>query len=96
MNKERFHNALALNLGDDRIVNDRQISIMIDDTTPDPVVTLISEASHKCFSFNVSEDVNMVYTKLQKTMGAVVEGQDLKEIIEAVHQAYVEANSQIF
>jgi len=31
MNKERFHNQLALNLGYQRIVNDKRININIDD-----------------------------------------------------------------
>lgn len=96
MNKERFHNVLALKLGYERIVNDRSISIKIDDTTTDPVVTLTSEASQQSFSFNASENVDVVYAKMQKAKSAVVEEHDLKEIIDAVHQAYTEANNHIF
>lgn len=44
MNKERFHNAFALNIGYERLVNDKRIAIKIDDTILDPVVTLNLEA----------------------------------------------------
>ena len=37
--KERFHNALALSLGYERIVKDKRITIQVDDTD-DPWVTL--------------------------------------------------------
>lgn len=37
--KERFHNALALSLGYERIVKDRRITIEVDDSD-DPWVTL--------------------------------------------------------
>ena len=96
MNKERFHNALALKLGYDRIINDRSISIKIDDTTTDPVVIFTSEESQKNFSFNASDDVDIVYAKMQKTMGTVVEEHDMKVIVDAVHQAYTEANKHRF
>ena len=39
MNKERFHNALALSLGYERIVKDKRITIQVDDSD-DPWVTL--------------------------------------------------------
>ena len=32
MNKERFHNALALSLGYERIVKDKRITIQVDDS----------------------------------------------------------------
>lgn len=96
MNKERFHNVLALNLGYDRIVNDGQISIKIDETTPVPVVTLTSDAIQHSVSFTASEDEDSVYSKLQKTMGDVIDEQDLKEIIDAVHQAYIYATIKFF
>jgi hypothetical protein len=39
MNKERFHNALALSLGYERIVKDKRIAIQVDEAD-DPWVTL--------------------------------------------------------
>lgn len=45
MNKERFHNAFALNMSFERLVNDKRIAIKIDDTILDPVVTLNLEAN---------------------------------------------------
>ena len=96
MNNERFHNALALNLGYDRIVNDRQISIKIDDTTTDPVVTLAFLASQRSFSYNASEDADVVYAKMQKSMGILVKEQDLKGIIDAVHQAFLDTSTSRF
>jgi hypothetical protein len=42
-NKDRFHNQLALNLGYQRIVNDKRINICIDDKQyPDDVMIFIS------------------------------------------------------
>ena len=38
MNKERFHNALALSLGYERIINDKRTTIQVDDSD-DPWVT---------------------------------------------------------
>lgn len=35
MNKERFHNQLALRLGYDRIVNDKRFIIKVDYDNPD-------------------------------------------------------------
>lgn len=96
MNKERFHNALAIKLGYDCIVNDKRISIKIDDTTTDPVVTLTSEASRQSVSFKASENADVVYAKMQKSMGILAKEQVLKGIMDAVHQAYTEANKHIF
>ena len=96
MNKERFHNALALNLGYDRIFNDRQLSIKIDESTPDPLVTLIYEESHKSVSFAASEESDVVFTRLQTTMEGDVNDQDIKDIFDAVHQAYLESNKNLF
>lgn len=96
MNKERFHNALALNLGYDRIVNDRQLSIKIDETVTDPVVTLASEASQHSVSFNASEDADAVWMNIQKNQSAYLLEPETKKIIDAVHQAYIDANTSTF
>ena len=42
LDKDRFHNQLALNLGYERIVNDKRINISIDDKQyPDDVIITI-------------------------------------------------------
>ena len=96
MNIERFHNALALNLGYDRIVNDRRFVIKMDDTIQDPMVTLTVETSQNSVSFSASEDAEEVFCRMQKAMGALAKEQIIKEIIDAVHQAYIDANYYFF
>lgn len=96
MNKERFHNALALNLGYDRILNDKSIDIKIEDATTEPVVTLASKMSQNSVRYVASENSDDVYAKAQKSLGALAMEQDLKEIIKAIHQAYIEANKHIY
>lgn len=96
MNKERFHNALAINLGYDRIVNDRHLSIKIDETVTDPVVTLAPEAGQHSFRYNASEDVDAVWMKIHESQSALALEQEIKEIIDAVHQAYIDANTSTF
>lgn len=96
MNKERFHNALALNMGYKRLVNDKRIAIKIDDTILDPVVTLKLELNHQIFSFNASEDVDGVWMKIQNAQSVLKQESELKEIINAVHQAYIDSNQEIW
>lgn len=96
MNKERFHNALALNMGYERLVNDKHISIKIDETTSDPVVTLNFESSHQIFSFNASEDLDGIWTRIQNAQSVLTQELELKDIINAVHQAYIVSNQIIW
>ena len=94
MNKERFHNALALSLGCQRIVNDKRINISIDDKQyPDDVMISISiEGSSKPICYKVSESVNQI------DMDCLDEGgyEDIKMIIDAVHQAYIQTTTKPF
>ena len=57
MDKERFHNQLALNLGYQRIVNDKRINISIDDKKyPDDVMVSISiDGFSKLICYKASE-----------------------------------------
>ena len=83
--KERFHNALALSLGYERIVNDKRITIDVDDSD-DPCVTLKFQGCPEVVRFKASgaEDVALV----EKTLAL---HDEIKNIIGSAHQAYIEA-----
>ena len=94
MNKERFHNQLALNLGYQRIVNDKRINISIDDKQyPDDVMISISiDGFSKPICYRASEGLS------QNDMDYLDENgcEDIKIIIDAVHQAYIQATTYPF
>jgi len=87
--KERFHNQLALNLGYQRIVNDKRINISIDDKQyPDDVMVAISvDGFSKPICYKASEGLS------QNDLDCLDEDgyEDIKVIVDAVHQAYMEA-----
>ena len=84
--KERFHNALALSLGYERIVKDKRISIDVDDSD-DPWVTLKFPGFPEAIRVKASDDNNEI--ELKKIP---VGQEDIKLIMNAVHQAYIDAN----
>ena len=84
MNKERFHNALALSLGYERIVNDKRINISVDDSD-DPWVTLKFQESPEVIRFKASAEADAAEFKSD------IEN-EIKYIVDSVHQAYLEAN----
>lgn len=88
--KDRFHNQLALNLGYQRIVNDKHINICIDDKHyPDDVMVSISfDGFSKPICYKASEVLS------QNDMDSLDENSyvDIKIIVDAVHQAYIDAN----
>ncbi len=90
MNKERFHNALALSLGYQRIVNDKRINICIDDKQyPDDVMVSISVAGFsKSICYKASEGLSLNDMDCFGENGC----DDIKVIADAVHQAYIDAN----
>ena len=90
MNKERFHNALALSLGYERIVKDKRITIEVDEAD-DPWVTLKIQGHPDVVRFNASCDANEMESKNFPAMQ-----EDIKNIIEAVHQAYIQATNNPF
>ena len=94
MNKERFHNQLALNLGYQRIVNDKRINISIDDKRyPDDVKISISiDGFSKPICYMASEGLG------QNDMDCLDDNgyDDIKMIIDAVHQAYIQATTYPF
>lgn len=90
MNKERFHNALALSLGYERIVKDKRITIQVDDAE-DPWVTLKIQGHPDVVRFKASEEANGV--GLNSISGMQ---ENINTIVDAVHQAYIQATSNPF
>jgi hypothetical protein len=94
MNKERFHNQLALNLGYQRIVKDKRINISIDDIkyADDAMVSISIDGFSKPICYNASEGHN------QNDMDSLDEKsyEDIKMIADAVHQAYIQATTYPF
>jgi len=87
--KDRFHNQLSLNLGYQRIVNDKRINISIDDMQyPDDVMVSISvDSFSRPICYKASEGLS------QNDQDCLDENcyDDIKQIIDAVHQAYIYA-----
>jgi len=90
MNKERFHNALALSLGYERIVKDKRITIQVDDSD-DPWVTLKFQGRPEAIRIKASREADAA-------LAADASGlrDDIKVIADAVHQAYVESCNRPF
>ena len=90
MNKERFHNILALSLGYERIVKDKRITIEVDDAD-NPWVTLRIQGHPDVVRFKASGDANGVELNNIPAMQ-----KDIKQIVDAVHQAYKQAKATLF
>ena len=86
MNKERFHNSLALSLGYERIVKDKRITISIEEIDEPCVVLKIQ--GHNDVRIKASECLNNIELK---GMPAFLE--EINIIADAVHQAYIVANN---
>ena len=89
-NKDKFHNQLAINLGYQRIVKDKRITIEVDEAD-DPWVTLKLQGHPDVVSFKASGDVNELELNNIPDMQ-----EDIKNIIDAVHQAYIQATINPF
>ena len=90
MNKERFHNALALSLGYERIVKDKRITIQVDDSD-DPWVTLKFQGRPEVVRFKASAEADAA------ELDAVPEmNNEIKCIVDAAHKAYINASSYLF
>jgi hypothetical protein len=88
--KERFHNALALSLGYERIVNDKRISIEVDDSD-NPWVTLKFQGYSEVVRFKASDEADAAETEALSEMD-----NEIKCIIDAVHQANIQASTKPF
>lgn len=93
-NKDKFHNQLALNLGYQRIINDKCINISIDDKKyPDNVMISISiEGFSKPICYRASEGLS------QNDMDCLDENiyDDIMIIVEVVSKAYIQATTNPF
>ena len=94
MNKERFHNQLALNLGSQRIVYDKHINISIDDKryADDVMISISIDGFSKPICYMASEGLS------QNDMACLDENsyEDITMIVDAVHQAYIQATTYPF
>lgn len=93
-NKDRFHNQLALNLGYQRIVNDKRIYFSIDDNQcPDDVMIFISVAGFSSpIYYKASEGLCQHDVDCLEEKGF----DDIKIIVDAVHQAYINTMKMLF
>ncbi len=85
MNIERFHNELAMRLGYEHILNDQRIQISVEESD-DSIVTLKVQG-HDDIRFKASDNYEYVSAENQI---------EIKEIIDAVHQAYINTNKYKF
>ena len=85
MNIERFHNDLAMRLGYKRIVKDKKIQISVEESD-DPWVTMKVEGGDD-IRFRVADHLEGMDVQFTP---------EIKEILDAVHQAYLHANKNIF
>lgn len=83
--KDRFHNALALSLGYERIVKNKRITIVVDDSE-DPCVTLKFQGCPEVVRIKASGEADVVETVVAPEMQS-----EIKIIYDAVHQAFKEA-----
>ena len=90
MNKERFHNALALSLGYERIVNDKRITIQVDDLD-DPWVTLKFQGRPDVIRIKASGEEDAALVENTPAMQ-----DEINYIVDAVHQAYIQATTNLF
>lgn len=89
-NKERFHNALALSLGYERIVKDKRITIEVDDSD-DPWVTLKFLGCPEVVRFKASGEADAAFAAEASEIH-----DDIKVIADAVHKAYIESCNRPF
>lgn len=86
MNIDRFHNELAMQLGYKRIVNDFRILISVEES--DPLWVTLKVHGYDDIRFKASDNANDV------KMVSISEMQnDIRIIIDAVHQAYIKSVS---
>ena len=88
--KELFHNALALSLGYERIVKDKRITIQVDDSD-DPWVTLIFQGCQEVIRIKASGDADAPLSEKIAVMQ-----DEIDNIADAVHQAYIKATTNPF
>lgn len=88
--KDLFHNALALSLGYERIVKDKRITIQVDDSD-DPWVTLKFQGRPEIIRIKASGEADAALAAETPELC-----DDIKDVADAVHQAYIQATSNPF
>lgn len=96
----KFHNQLALRLGKDLLIGEKRFNIRIDDkrNPTDPWVVIELQGYLLSIGFNASDDPEKEVwgrriTKEQiETINKIGIGHEISTVIDAVHQAYVDAN----
>lgn len=102
MNKEVFHNQIALSLGYKHILQNQQIKISIDDTAfpDDPRITLdVCDGKLKLIynaSQNTEDVATIILPEQKELMKAYILEDEIKIIISATHQAYKQATTNTF
>ena len=93
-NKDRFHNQLALNLGYQRIVYDKRINISIDEKQypDDAMVSIGIDGVSSPICYKASEGLSQNDTDFLDENDC----EDIKKIVDAVHQAYIQATTNPF
>ena len=88
--KERFHNALALSLGYERIVKDKRITIEVEESE-EPWVTLKFQDCTEVVRFKASDEADAALAEKIPVMQ-----DEIGQITDAVHQAYIQATTNQF
>lgn len=92
MNKERIHNQLALLLGYDRLVNNKRIDIKVDYKNPDDPKIMLVLPGGVTKQFHASDNPAEVSVQLTQVSYEKIDdvlNQEIKDIVKAVHQAYL-------
>ena len=92
--KDRFHNQLALNLGYQCIVNDKRINISIDDQqyVDDVLISISINGFSSPICYKASENLSQNDMNFLDDRGY----EDIKMIVDATHQAYIQATTNPF
>lgn len=94
MNTERFHNALAMALGYESIVNEKRYDIIVEDNSGEPKIIIKNSDGYELLSFcpAEAEELKRNYCDIDSNIDKDV----IIMIIDAVHQAYIEATANPF
>ena len=94
MNKERFHNVLALLLGYKRIINGNIVRISINDkiNPDDPKIIIKNSRNQKTISFMASE-IACVDSMMDSSEEVKAE---VMLIVDSVHKAFIQATTNTF
>lgn len=92
MDKDKFHNQIALHLGYNRIVKDKRFNIKIDDAdVPKVMIEVVGSPVKIDFWASETADEVMNNPKI-KALGME---DDINTIINAIHTAYIESTKEL-